>query len=358
MQLQDVSKKALAGLKRFRFETLFFGVLSLVVLAVAVSLVLFYAVPRGHSARLDHALERLPYPIAFVGFSEPVTERALSADMASVRRFYESQDFSQIGLRVDFSNEEGEKRLKVKEKEVFNKMIEDRASEVLGRKYGIHITEEAAHQGVERTLAEYGSKDSVASDLERLYGWNLADFEEKIVVPSLYKEKLEEVFRNETKDSDQSKERIETAQKELTAGGNFGDIAKKYSDGQTKGEGGELGWFRLDDLAPELQAAVPTQKVGTPGSVIESALGYHILLVEETKNEQGTVLYRLAQIFTRKADFGAWLQDKMEDLHLFVLSVEYRWKQAVGEVDFRSSEVLDFEKNMYENQNGDALFFL
>ncbi|MEI9967062.1 MAG: peptidylprolyl isomerase [Candidatus Moraniibacteriota bacterium] len=332
--------------------------MALIVLLFTVSLVLFYAVPRGHSARFDKSMERFPYPVALIGLRGGViTERELIENVVAVRRFYETQDFSQIGLRVDFSTADGEKRLKVKEKEIFNKMIEDKASVALGRQYGIRVTPDEAHQGVERTLAEYGTKDTVTSDLGRLYGWSLADFEEKVVAPSLYQEKLQAVFKQETQGAaDQSKERIEEAAKELASGKSFADVARQYSEGQTASEGGALGWFRLEDLAPELQTALPLQKVGTPGSIVESVLGYHIVLVEETKNENGTVLYRLSQIFARKADFGDWFKKKVQGMHVLVLSPEYRWSQDEVRADFRDQELGEFEKKVYESETGDPLF--
>jgi parvulin-like peptidyl-prolyl isomerase len=276
--------------------------------------------------------------------------------MASVKRFYETQDFSKVGLRVDFSTDDGKKRFKVREKEVLNKMVEDTAIEMLAKEQGITVTRDEATQGVARKLEEYGSGEGVKEELNRLYGWTLNDFEEKVVMPSLYQEKLQARFVKETDTTSAAKEKILAGQAALRAGQSFFDVAKKYSEGDTAKEGGDLGWFAVGDLVPELRSLVTTQKIGTPGDVVESGLGFHILLVEEIKKEDAKQLYRLKQIFTRKTTFADFLSEKMRGLSVLVLSPEYEWDREEARVEFRKQELRDFEKNLYEKADGDAAF--
>ena len=66
----------------------------------------------------------LPFPAAVINYTNFLSIGTLNEDLDSSRRFYESQDFSSVGLRVDFNTEDGQKRLRVKEKDILNKMIE------------------------------------------------------------------------------------------------------------------------------------------------------------------------------------------------------------------------------------------
>lgn len=342
-------------LKRVRASTLVYAALIVLVLAFVASLIAVYAVSNP-SVFVDRLKSRMPYPVAIISYRDGITYLALSQNMASVRRFYESQDFGKIGLRVDFSTEDGQKRFKVREKEVLNKMIEDAAIKRLAKERGITVSQDEAVQGVSRKLEEYGSGEEVKKDLERLYGWTLSDFEEKVVMPSLYQEKLEESFAKEVDTASKAKEKIQLAQDALRAGKLFVDAAKQYSEGRTAQDGGNLGWFAPEDLTPELRQSVALQKVGVPGDIIESSLGFHIVLVEEIKKEDSRQLYRLRQIFTRKITFADFLSEKMRGLSVLVLSPEYEWNRAEARVEFRKQELRDFEKNLYEKADGDPAF--
>lgn len=342
--------------QKIKWSTVLHLVLALFLVLFTISLLISYLAPRI-SAPVQKVVQYSPYPLALINYTHGISFRELSQNIASVRRFYENQDFSKIGLRIDFSTDEGQKRLKVREKEVLNKMIEDQAIALLARERGITVTDEMAKQGVTRKLEEYGSGDEVKKNLDRLYGWTLQDFEQKVVLPSLYQDKLVQSFEKEVDTTGPAKEKVEKAKQLLSSGKSFEDVAKQLSEGQTAATGGELGWFTLDDLAPELRKSVALQKIGIPGEVIESSLGYHIVLVEEVKKEKDQQLYRLRQIFARKEIFSDWLTEKMKSLSIWVLSPEYYWDKNTARVEFRSQDMRNFEQELYKKTNGDAMFF-
>lgn len=71
----------------------------------------------------------------------------------------------------------------------------------------------------------------------------------------------------------------DSLKREAEAGKDFGEIAKAFSsDNQTRAQGGELGWFALTQLPPEL--AEPLTNWKTPGEIkgpVASRSGLHIL---------------------------------------------------------------------------------
>jgi parvulin-like peptidyl-prolyl isomerase len=332
------------------------GAIIVVVLLACISLIWVYAAPKLFGERGAAIRQHLPYPLVYIAPGRVITYGDFTENTRAVKQFYQNQDFSGIGLRVDFTTEEGKKRLMVRQKEALNKMIEDQALMKIAQENGIMVTEEAAHEGVRRSLDEYGTSDQVQSDLKRLYGWELATFEEKIVTPQLYEEKLRALFDEQEKPNEKAMEQINKAKEALEKGSKFDDVAKQYSEGSTKNDGGSLGWFQVADLAPELQAAIPSQVIGAPSAVVESDLGYHIVMVEEMKKEDGKDLYRLKQIFTKKKLFVDWLADKMKAMHVYVLSPEYRWNQDEARIEFKSENLRMYEEELYKNAEGDALF--
>jgi len=303
-------------LKRIHMSTFVFAILIFCVFLFTTSLVLLYIFP-GSGNITNRLKSSFPYPLVVMDYTNVITFRSLATNMASVRRFYETQDFSKIGLRVDFSTEDGKKRFKIREKEVLNKMIEDLAIKKLASAQGIFVGSEEAKQSVARKLEEYGTRETVKQELDRLYRWTLADFEEKIVIPGLYQEKLEKAFtKNTTPDIEKAREKALEAQKEIRAGTSFSEVAKKYSDDKTDEEGQ---WFALSDILPELQPSLVKQAVGTTGDVIESRLGFHIVLLKEQKKEDTKTLYLLKQIFVKRMTFAEYLSEQMQKMSVVVL---------------------------------------
>ncbi len=65
----------------------------------------------------------------------------------------------------------------------------------------------------------------------------------------------------------------------------FAELAKKYSIGPSKVQGGELGWFNPKQMVPAFAEAVSKMK---PGEMtlkpVKTRFGYHIILVEDKKD--------------------------------------------------------------------------
>ena len=80
-----------------------------------------------------------------------------------------------------------------------------------------------------------------------------------------------------------AKAKAEDILKQIKAGGNFADLAKKYSDDPgSKNSGGELPFAQHGTMVPEFDKAIFTQKIGDT-EIVKSQFGYHIVQVEERK---------------------------------------------------------------------------
>ena len=78
-----------------------------------------------------------------------------------------------------------------------------------------------------------------------------------------------------------AEEKAKDVLKQLKDGGNFEEIAKKYSDGPSAADGGALGTFERGKLAKELEDRTFAMKKGDITDVIRVKQGYAILRVDD-----------------------------------------------------------------------------
>ncbi|MCL2218628.1 MAG: peptidylprolyl isomerase [Chitinispirillia bacterium] len=96
-------------------------------------------------------------------------------------------------------------------------------------------------------------------------------------------------------------DKIRSVKQQLDAGGDFAELAKKYSDSPDGPSGGDLGYLEkgsTSELVFEEHAfSLPVGRVSEP---FETRLGFHILLVEEKRDRR----VKLRQIMVRHAPTG------------------------------------------------------
>lgn len=129
--------------------------------------------------------------------------------------------------------------------------------EVIGREVGrsIVVSREDARKFFEQHKAEFQSPGGV----------NLAQ-----ILISTDKRKPEE-----------AEKRAKDALAEIKAGSRFREMARKYSDDPTAGEGGDAGFFKTGTLNPEVEAAIKNLDVGDTSDIVKTKHGYMIFKVLE-----------------------------------------------------------------------------
>jgi parvulin-like peptidyl-prolyl isomerase len=341
--------------KKIKLATIFYAILVVIVIAVGIGSILAYGTQTAIGEKIAAVIEKtIPFPAAIVDYKHIVFLNDVGKNLASIEKFYQSQDLSKEGLRVDFTTEDGKKRLEVKRREIMDKLVEDKIIEILAKNKGISISKKDIDDAVNQKLAEYGTADDVKNSLLNSYGWSLEDFKQRVILPTMYKEALATYVADQKFDDPLPKEKIEKAQKELASGKDFAQVAKDYSEGSSRENGGELGWVKKNQVILELQDVLFGSKPFEKNSIVESSIGFHIVEVENQKKENGEDVLQLRQIFIAKNTFADWLEIQKKQMRVWVPLREFTWNNSTGSVDFRSEQMRTFEKDERSKAQGDA----
>lgn len=81
-------------------------------------------------------------------------------------------------------------------------------------------------------------------------------------------------------------EKVKQAQDMLAKGEDFGEVAKKMSEGPTAPKGGDLGFFGEGRMVKEFQDAAFAMKVDEVSKPIRTRFGYHIIKVTDKREDR------------------------------------------------------------------------
>jgi len=132
--------------------------------------------------------------------------------------------------------------------------------------------------------SEVGSHISVPKDeIQKYYDEHKQEFmrPEQVALRSI---EVNTAGKDVTETAD-LKKKAETALKRIQDGEDFGEIAKRYSDGTTAKQGGYLGQYKRGELSKELEDAVFKLKKNGLTEVMETKQGFLIIQVLEHYDE-------------------------------------------------------------------------
>lgn len=122
-------------------------------------------------------------------------------------------------------------------------------------------------------------------------------------------------------------EKYEKASKileKLNSGENFAKMAMAHSDCPSSAQGGQLGWFSKGQMVPEFEEAVFKGDIGLYPEIVETRFGYHIIKIEDKKDNEANASHILVQF-----NVG------IEDVENTKLEAEKLVKQiTAGEINF------------------------
>ncbi|MGH9676049.1 MAG: peptidylprolyl isomerase [Candidatus Acidiferrum sp.] len=158
---------------------------------------------------------------------------------------------------------------------------------------------------------EVGSRISIGKDeVQKYYDAHKTDFvrPEQVVLRS-----IEINTAGKTPEEVAAlKKKADTALQRVKNGEDFGEIAKRYSDGSTAKQGGYLGAYKRGELSPQLEEAVFKMKKNDLTDVMETKQGFLIMQVMEHFDEGQQPLDKVENEIMDKL-YGERMQPALRD---------------------------------------------
>jgi peptidyl-prolyl cis-trans isomerase SurA len=93
------------------------------------------------------------------------------------------------------------------------------------------------------------------------------------------------VKTNELVSDNEARGKLVKIKERIDHGGDFAQLARLNSDDSSASRGGDLGWINPGDTVPEFERAMDELKVGQVSEPIRSPFGWHLIQVQERRNQ-------------------------------------------------------------------------
>ncbi|MBB15893.1 hypothetical protein CMK22_11515 [Candidatus Poribacteria bacterium] len=172
----------------------------------------------------------------------------------------------------------------------------------------VEVADEEAKAHFEQNKEKYAKKDQINlkfvkispqdfvsdDDVRTYYDDNRNRYSEVTSVKASHILKKIPEGANEKKKLEIKTEAVEllaTIRKAIDENKQFADLAKEYSEGPSKTNGGSLGYFERGKMVPSFERACFDElEVGEVSDLVESEFGYHIIKLEDKKSEPQTFI--------------------------------------------------------------------
>lgn len=270
----------------------------------------------------------LPYPVAIAGGSW-ISYYDYQQDVPNVsaylERNYPPDTFSGSNLDRDTYTR----------KLILNKVIGESILARLAESKNVTITDQDIEETYNAYVQQSGEPDKVPETIQTLYGWSVAEFQEKLIRPQVVQDKLVEWYFEDTRRAFEKTREVVVA--DATK---FATVATEQSDDvATSGKGGALTLTTtaLTEAYGEANVAtISALALNTVSGILETSRGYEIVVVEKKEaaaNKDDGQNFSIRRI-VRMLDPNTWLGDQVNatarDMRVIVFEPRYRWDPDCG----------------------------
>lgn len=129
-----------------------------------------------------------------------------------------------------------------------------------------------------------------------------------------------------TVDQERAHQKAEELWQRFQAGEDFATLAREYSeDQQTAPQGGELGWFLVEQIPFQFREPITHLKPGQVSPPVKSEFGYHLIRLDAKRERRKLTLERdwetiaeLARQDKMRQEFEKWIKELRKEIYIDV----------------------------------------
>jgi hypothetical protein len=310
LQTEELKETSQSDKKPRAAKSFLYGVLAVVVLAVAAAGFIGFRATRNLSANptVVRFAKVLGLSIAKVNdIGVPYAD--YMEDMGVLKKYYDSQG---PGV-VPYTEQEVSDQ-------VLSRLIVSALINSYAQQYKVDITDTEVQESpiLAQLIAPFGSREAAETEMKARYGLTFDQYVKKVVRPVLLEQKLQEAFAVSTdeagaayaeeqvrarhilfpiaylpeteagaepKEDPKVQAEAQAVLERLKKGEDFAALAKEFGTDSTKDVGGDLGWFGRGRMVPEFEQAAFSVEPGVLlPELVKSQFGYHIIRIDEKRN--------------------------------------------------------------------------
>ena len=183
------------------------------------------------------------------------------------------------------------------------KLVEQVADEL-----GVEVTKEDVQERRLELVNNFASEEEAEGEVQANYGWGLDTYMEKVVIPIIREEKVQEAFQTaesiegvssdleeirarhilfrieEDGEKDVVRQQAQEVLDRIKAGEDFASLAQEFGSDATAEQGGDLGWFGAGVIVAPFEEAIFALEPGQLGEeLVETDFGFHIVRVDDAR---------------------------------------------------------------------------
>jgi parvulin-like peptidyl-prolyl isomerase len=212
-----------------------------------------------------------PYPAARVG-STMVSMKDYNDNVRALTQYFKTNRQTDIN---DTSN--SDIRMQV-DQSIMGRMVEDIVIQKIAKDLGASVSDDDVNKQLASITSNLGTDADVDKTLNDLYGWTRDQFKANVLRPQLLKDAVQKKYNENPDFTKDQKAKADDVLKQIKDGGDFAELAKKYSDDTQSGaDGGDLGTNTAGTFVPEFEDAAMKLKDGEVSGVVQTQFGFHII---------------------------------------------------------------------------------
>ncbi len=237
-------------------------------------------------------------------------------DVITWSELYKTMEFELADKLAGLSPKEKKKRLKMYEKDFLEMLIDTKIQLNEAKRLNIGVSDKDLTSAINRIQLKYGlSKKEFLEALQK-EGFTLQEYKKKVAEQIILSKlvnleirskiivtegeieeyiktngdsidlsegyRLRHIFFPAGTDEEKADARRKATKvmKLLDSGESFESVVRKFSEGSDASEGGDLGFIKKPDLAPEFLKVIEGLKVGEYSKPFWSGKGFHIIMLE------------------------------------------------------------------------------